>query len=97
MQKRFFQLVKLLDVNSTEFQKWILPSLNLDTSTFANRDVKNKTRMSNSVDSDETAHLDLHCLHIGTSFGLPALVAQLDACLTGDQVVRGQAIFFRGD
>ena len=63
---------------------WTLSSLNLDTSTFANRDVKIKTKMANSVDHDEIAHyelshLDLHCLQrdLPWSTGLKGLDCKL--------------------
>ena len=41
-----------------EFLQWTLPSLNLDTSINANRDIRKKiwNQMVNSVDPDETAH-----------------------------------------
>ena len=50
--------------------KWTFPSLNLDMSIVANRDVSQKqNRMANSVGLDETAHYeqshqDLHFLHM---------------------------------
>ena len=54
-----------------EFMKWIIPSLNLDTPTDANRNfsLKSKNRLANCVDPVETApykpsHLDLYCLHM---------------------------------
>ena len=62
-------LVKSLILFHTEVIKRTFPSLNLDMSIMANRDVsQNQNRMANSVDPDETAHYepshqDLHCLH----------------------------------
>ena len=50
------------------FPRWSHPFFNLDTSTVANRDIKNQEQTANSADPDETAHhepshLDLHCLN----------------------------------
>ena len=47
---------------------WTLPTLDLDMSIVANRDVNQKSKQNGSVDPDEMAcyeqsHLDLHCLH----------------------------------
>ena len=65
------QISTTLNPFITEFLKWTLPSLNLDTSILANRgSVRNQLqndKMANSEDPDETAHnepshQDLHCL-----------------------------------
>ena len=48
-----------------KFLKWTFPSLNLDASTVANRNVSTNTEQNGKqwILSDEMSHLDLHCLH----------------------------------
>ena len=68
------------------FMKWTLPSLNLDTSIVANRDITQNinNRTANSVDPDvtvhyEPSHLDLHCLqkYLSWSVGILVFVVRL--------------------